>query len=591
MRQSEMEHSRSNRDHSRILAFGLFCSVLLAACGNSNPATKEIDVETKSAVNVAPPPVSRSAAVDDITDQSRLPNAETNLSSEPAIPSDTMIVLDSSGSMWGQIDGVAKRDIARQALRDILPNLSPEGNIGLVAYGHRREGDCSDIEILHKALPGERESLIATADSLNARGKTPLTQAVRIAADSLSISDEPATVILITDGLEPCNADPCALGKELENDGVDFTAHVIGFGLNQNEGQQVACLAEETGGLYIEARNADELDDAFEVVADSEKAPTENKKNGPAFITITDGSVGATASFEVTWEGPQNRLDSLVVRSLDGEKKYDRVYVYRETDLSPAALTAPELPGVYEVHYETRKGVSLARDQLTVIDAAASLVVPSDPISAGTNFRVAFEGPENEFDRIQLFTENSDEDGLSGWFVSQAENGELALLAPPSPGAYSVRYLLREGRSIAEQPITIISPEASISPPENDVVAGAYFATGVSNEPGQSDKVIIVDPQNSNKPIDEGYVQHAKNGEVRLLAPEQTGKFEMQYIDGAGDMLASAILTVTAPDTSIFIPEQPIKVGEDIEIETNPRHGEFDKLVLVSQSDPEIEID
>ena len=67
-------------------------------------------------------------------------------------------------------------------------------------------------------------------------GKTPLTEAVRQAASTLKSTEAKATVILITDGIETCEADPCALGAELEASGVDFTAHVVGFGLTAEEG-------------------------------------------------------------------------------------------------------------------------------------------------------------------------------------------------------------------------------------------------------------------------------------------------------------------------------------------------------------------
>ena len=85
-------------------------------------------------------------------------------------------------------------------------------------------------------------------------GKTPLSAAVKQAAEALRYTEDKATVVLITDGLETCNADPCALGKELEQSGVDFTAHVVGFGLTADEGRQVACLAENTGGKYVAGR-------------------------------------------------------------------------------------------------------------------------------------------------------------------------------------------------------------------------------------------------------------------------------------------------------------------------------------------------
>jgi Ca-activated chloride channel family protein len=50
---------------------------------------------------------------------------------------------------------------------------------------------------------------------------------------------------------------------------------VVGFGLTREEGRQVACLAENTGGRYIEASNSGELSDALTqtVAAAPEPAP------------------------------------------------------------------------------------------------------------------------------------------------------------------------------------------------------------------------------------------------------------------------------------------------------------------------------
>ncbi len=60
----------------------------------------------------------------------------------------SIIVLDASGSMWGQIDGRAKLEIAREALGSVLTGIPAETEIGLMAYGHRSKGDCSDIELV-----------------------------------------------------------------------------------------------------------------------------------------------------------------------------------------------------------------------------------------------------------------------------------------------------------------------------------------------------------------------------------------------------------------------------------------------------------
>ena len=188
----------------------------------------------------------------------------------------SIIVLDASGSMWGQIEGRAKLEIAREALGSVLSSMDPETEIGLMAYGHREKGSCEDIELVVPPAAGTAQAITDAANAMQFLGKTPLTEAVRRAAAELRSTEEKATVILITDGIETCEADPCALGAELEASGVDFTAHVVGFGLTEEEGKAVACLAENTGGKYIQASDAGQLVEALKttvVVAAPEPEP------------------------------------------------------------------------------------------------------------------------------------------------------------------------------------------------------------------------------------------------------------------------------------------------------------------------------
>ncbi len=195
----------------------------------------------------------------------------------------SIIILDGSGSMWGQIDGKAKLEIARTALDEVLASVPPETELGFMAYGHREKGSCDDIELMVAPAKGTGPAIASAAAGMKFLGKTPLSEAVRRAAGELRSTEEKATVILITDGIETCEADPCALGAELEASGVDFTAHVVGFGLTADEGKQVACLAENTGGKYIEAKDATSLADALKTaVVEAEPAPAPEPEPAPA---------------------------------------------------------------------------------------------------------------------------------------------------------------------------------------------------------------------------------------------------------------------------------------------------------------------
>jgi Ca-activated chloride channel family protein len=161
-----------------------------------------------------------------------------------------IIVLDASGSMWGEINGAAKMTIARDTLRSVLGKLPDTLELGLIAYGHRDKGRCDDIELLVPPATGTGAAIAEAAAALSPKGKTPISEAVKRAAEGLRYTEEKATVILITDGIETCDADPCAVATALEQAGVDLTVHVVGFGLSSEEGAKVACLAENTGGTY-----------------------------------------------------------------------------------------------------------------------------------------------------------------------------------------------------------------------------------------------------------------------------------------------------------------------------------------------------
>ena len=186
----------------------------------------------------------------------------------------TMLVLDASGSMWGQIDGKPKIAIAREAVGAMLDGWNG-GDLGLMAYGHNRKGDCGDIEVLQPVGAGSVASIRKQVNALNPKGMTPITESVRQAAAQLRFTEQKATVILVSDGEETCNADPCALGKELEAAGVDFTAHVVGFDIKKGSKahQQLQCLAANTGGRYVDAGDASELNRALQSVAKAPAAP------------------------------------------------------------------------------------------------------------------------------------------------------------------------------------------------------------------------------------------------------------------------------------------------------------------------------
>lgn len=219
-------------------------------------------------------------------------------SPSPALAADarTILVLDASGSMWGQIGGEAKITIAQRVIGTLLDQLPEDEALGLYAYGHREKGNCGDIERLVAASLGSREAIRAAVNGLQPRGKTPLSDSVTMAAEELKYQEERATVVLISDGRETCDKDPCAVARALEAAGADFTAHVIGFDVADAEDiRQLSCIAEETGGNFYSASDAVELVAALETVVDTVVAapePESEPEPAPEPVVIAQADTG-----------------------------------------------------------------------------------------------------------------------------------------------------------------------------------------------------------------------------------------------------------------------------------------------------------
>lgn len=181
------------------------------------------------------------------------------LAQEAAGPARAVLILDASGSMWGKIQGRAKIDIARTTIAQLIEGLDTDLHLGLMVYGHRKRGDCADIEMLIPPGPVDKAAFIKTVNAIVPRGRTPITDSLVQAAQALKHTEEKATVILVSDGIETCDQDPCLAVKELKSLGIDFTAHVVGFDLGDDEQEAIRCIAETTGGEFLAATDAPSL--------------------------------------------------------------------------------------------------------------------------------------------------------------------------------------------------------------------------------------------------------------------------------------------------------------------------------------------
>ncbi len=167
-----------------------------------------------------------------------------------------IFIYDASGSMWGQIDGISKKEIASTVLSDAVNKLSDNQETGLVAYGHRTEGDCRDVEFIAEVALGNKSKINQSLKKIKPLGKTPLAYSANLVIDKLRQSKMKSTIILITDGIESCDGNICDVVKAAKEEGIDFRLHIVGFGLKAGETEQLKCAAEAGDGKYFDAADA-----------------------------------------------------------------------------------------------------------------------------------------------------------------------------------------------------------------------------------------------------------------------------------------------------------------------------------------------
>lgn len=178
---------------------------------------------------------------------------------------DAILVVDASGSMASADPhgNVSRIHRVRQAAHEVVPEVAPIRNLGLMIYGGGETNGCSDIALKVTPAPDNAAPILNALRDLLPNGRTPLSESVARAAEALKFRQKAATIVLLTDGEESCGGDPCKLAEKLRREGVRTQVHVIDykakFGSDWRGTLQSRCLAETTGGRYVPVNSTQEL--------------------------------------------------------------------------------------------------------------------------------------------------------------------------------------------------------------------------------------------------------------------------------------------------------------------------------------------
>ena len=493
---------------------------------------------------------------------------------------DVVIVYDGSGSMWGQIDGTSKVEIARDVLADLVQNWDAETNLGLVAYGHRSQGDCTDIETLISPAPVDRGSFIDTVNTIMPVGKTPISASIQHAADLLAYRDNPATVVLISDGVETCNADPCALSAQLAKQGVKFTAHVVGFDLDDAAQASLSCIADNTGGMFVPAGNADELHNALAQVQDAMVVAPEPTPEPviPEVILTAPAQVTTGATFDVAWDKTVNSSDFITIVPAGADEGTRHNHIRARDDLS-GKLTAPATPGLYEVRYVLDEGdKTLGAAMVELVGVGVTVTAPAQ-VTTGAVLDVSWDKTINSSDFITIVPAGADE-GTRHNHIRARNDLAGKLTAPATPGLYEVRYVLDEGdRTIGLATVELVEAGVTVTAPAQ-VTTGAVLDVSWDKTINSSDFITIV-PAGADEGTRHNHIRARDDLSGKLTAPATPGLYEVRYVLDEGDRtIGMASVELIEPEMGISGPGI-VRAGTQVDIQWSSAINGSDYVTIV----------
>ncbi len=246
-----------------------------------------------------------------------------------------LFILDASNSMnekWSV--GETRIEAAKDLLSKSIDSLkgTPNLEVALRVYGHQSPitadyQDCNDTKLEVPFASDNYGEIQTRIKSITAKGTTPIARSLEAAASDFPDTNSRNIIILITDGLEACDNDPCVIAKKLKDKGVKVKPFVIGLGMDLSYLEKFNCI-----GNYSDAENRNALQSVLSNVLSKIVYNTTvqinlndiNKKPNETNVTMFLYESG-TSNLKYTFVHTINKFGNPDTLIIDPKIKYDLV--------------------------------------------------------------------------------------------------------------------------------------------------------------------------------------------------------------------------------------------------------------------------
>ena len=246
-----------------------------------------------------------------------------------------LFIFDGSQSMMGPWEGSRKIRIARDYLIQLVDSLKHQDHLqmALRVYGHQHPvppQNCNDTRLEVPFADDNASKIKQTLRYIRPKGTTPIARSLAKAKSDFPDCDNCRNVIiLITDGKEACEGDPCAVSKELQKEGIILKPFIIGIGVDPS------------------------LRESFECAGDFHNAPSKNRFKNSLDVVITQAMNTTTAQVNLLdTRGRPTETDVAMTfyNHLSGKPRYNYMHTLNHKGHPDTLTLDPLMPYDLVVH-------------------------------------------------------------------------------------------------------------------------------------------------------------------------------------------------------------------------------------------------
>ena len=249
-----------------------------------------------------------------------------------------LFIFDASYSMAGPWEGDTKINVARRILVEMVDSLEqvPNVEMALRVYGHQSPvppQDCSDTKLEVPFAPQNASRIRQKLRFLSPKGTTPIAGSLEQSANDFPPCPTCRNIIiLLTDGVEACDGDPCEVSLMLQKKGITLRPFVIGIGNDPGFRETFGCL-----GHYYEAPGEEQFRTAMKIVITHALNTTSAQIN----LIDTEGNPSETDVSVLLYDQFSGKVRYNMIHTLNGKGNPDTLSLDQLSTYKVSAMTIP----------------------------------------------------------------------------------------------------------------------------------------------------------------------------------------------------------------------------------------------------------